>query len=257
MMGETLVELRQVSVGYGRKPLGQNLSLCLKRGDYMGLVGPNGTGKTTLLRCLIGELKPLAGEVIYAAGLHPGESRPRFGYMPQQQNAEQHFPVAVRDVVLMGRYPLMGRRIRANAEDWQAVDECLRRVGLEHLAHHYFYDLSGGQKQRVLLARALARDPDVLLLDEPTNGLDIVSLEDTQAIIDALHEEGLTVLMVSHQLEVVARHATTVGLLLRDEQGMRLRVGPTSEVVSSQSLSDLYKRKVRYDEVNQRIYVER
>jgi len=244
-MNATLVEFRRVRLGYGRHTVLSDLDLRLVRGDYLGLVGPNGAGKTTLLRALLGNLRALRGEILYPEG-----QRPRFGYVPQREGVDEAFPFSVEDVTLMGRYPRMGLVHRPTRSDRDFARHCLERVGMADHRHRSLGDLSGGQKQRVLMARALAGEPEVLLLDEPTTGMDLASEEDTLHLIGDLHEQGMTVVMVTHLLYLVANHARTVGILHHG-----LTVGPVEEVLDETRLSRLYGRPVRVTRVGRRRFV--
>lgn len=235
-MSAPLVEFRGVRLGYGRRTVLQGLDLRLGEGDYLGLVGPNGSGKTTLLRALIGNLPAQEGEILYRGG----RERLRFGYVPQREGVDEVFPLSVEDVVLMGRYPRVGLMRRPGRQDREYAAHCLERVGLASMRRRPFSDLSGGQKQRVLMARALAGEPEVLLLDEPTTGMDLASEEDTCSLVGELHRQGMTVVMVTHLLDLVAHHARSVGIL---HEG--LTVGPVEEVLTEERLSRLYGRPVR------------
>ncbi len=245
-MSLPLVEFRGVRLGYGRRTVLQGLDFRLQEGDYLGLVGPNGAGKTTLLRALLGNLPPREGEILYRGG----RERPRFGYVPQREGVDEIFPLSVEDVVLMGRYPRLGLGRRPARSDREFAVHCLERVGMADLRYRPLSDLSGGQKQRVLMARALAGEPEVLLLDEPTTGMDLASEEDTLRLVDDLHRQGMTVVMVTHRLYLVANHARTVGIL---HQG--LTVGPVAEVLDDRRLSALYGRPVRVSLVGGRRFV--
>ncbi len=245
-MSVPLVEFRGVRLGYGRHAVLQDLDFLLQEGDYLGLVGPNGAGKTTLLRALLGNLSAQQGRILYRGG---GE-RPRFGYVPQREGVDEVFPLSVEDVVLMGRYPRLGLGRRPTRADREFTAGCLERVGMADLRDRPLSDLSGGQKQRVLMARALAGEPEILVLDEPTTGMDLASEEDTLRLVDDLHRQGMTVVMVTHLLYLVANHARTVGIL---HQG--LTVGPVEEILDEQRLSELYGRPVRVTRVGRRRFV--
>jgi ABC-type Mn2+/Zn2+ transport system ATPase subunit len=226
-----LVRFDGVALGYGRRAILDDLTFEIARGDFLGLVGPNGSGKTTLLRALLGTLAPLRGGIEIAAGVG-------FGYVPQREQIESRFPLRVVDVVMMGRYHRIGLGRRPGRPDRDAALEALQRVGMAEMADRHIGGLSGGQKQRTLIARALVGDPTILVLDEPTNGLDLVATTQVLGLIRELHEQdGLTVLMVSHALNEVANYVDRIGLLVEG----RLRLGPVAEVLTEQSLSDLYR----------------
>lgn len=225
-----LVRFEQVSLGYGRRPLLGDLTFRVSAGDFLGLVGPNGSGKTTILRALLGTLPPLGGTI----GIAPEVS---FGYVPQREQIDSRYPLPVLDVVLMGRYHRVGLGRRPGRSDREAAMHALERVGMAEMAKRHIGGLSGGQAQRALLARALVGDPTVLVLDEPTSGLDLVATTQILGLIRELHEQDrLTVLMVSHALNEVANYVDQIGLLVHG----RLRLGPVDEVLTEHSLSDLY-----------------
>lgn len=234
-----MIRFKNVTLGYGRKVVLEKLEFELHRGDYLGLVGPNGAGKTTLLRALMGILPPLRGEIQHQEG-----RKPRLGYVPQRLGVDELFPLRAGDLVMMGRFPHLAPWKRPGADDKARVKACLERVGLGHAADESFRDLSGGQKQRVLMARALATEPDVLFLDEPTNGMDLSSEEDTMDLVADLHGEGLTVVLVTHLLSLVARHAKRVGILHGD-----LILGEADEILNGPRLSEIYQRPVEVREV--------
>jgi ABC-type Mn2+/Zn2+ transport system ATPase subunit len=194
---EVVVILRDVSLGYGGRPVLEHISLTIERGEFLALLGPNGAGKTTLLRGILGLLPPLAGTIAY--GIDRVASPP--GYVPQRESLDPIFPLTAFEVVLMGTYarlPLLravGRRERARAT------ACLDQVGLSAVGEQPFWALSGGQKQRVLIARALAVDPQILLLDEPTAGVDVAAEDAILDVISRLNRErALTVGLVCHHL---------------------------------------------------------
>lgn len=229
-----MIELRKVDVGYGRKVVLSGLDFELLEGDYLALVGPNGAGKSTLLKTMVGNLKPLSGQVLYRRKL-------RFGYVPQGGQLDPLYPLTVRDVVMMGRYRLLRRPTR---QDQNRVLECLEQVSMAELAHRSFRAISGGQRQRVLMARALATEPDVLILDEPTNGMDLASEQDTMRLISQFHERGLTVVLVTHMLSLVANHAARIGIL---HQGLTL--GSAAEMLTGERLSELFGRPIAVGQV--------
>lgn len=225
-----LISFSGVTLGYGRKTVLTNLTFQIPVGDFLGLVGPNGAGKTTILRAILGSLTPMHGSVTRADGL-------RFGYVPQRDNVDYHFPLKVVDVVLMGRYDRIGLARRANRHDRARALAALEHVGIEHLADEALSALSGGQRQRTLIARALVGEPNLLVLDEPTNGMDLVSTTQILGLVRELHErDGLTVLMVSHALNEVANYVRRIALVL--EGGFRL--GAANEIMTEETLSEMY-----------------
>ena len=225
-----LVGFDRVTLGYGRRPVLTDISFDIPEGDFLGLVGPNGSGKTTILRAILGTLAPMAGTVTRAPGL-------RFGYVPQRDQVDYGFPLKVLDVVLMGRYDRIGIGRRPAREDRAHAISALDHVGIVDLADRPLSALSGGQKQRTLIARALVGEPNVLVLDEPTTGMDLVATTQILGLVRELHErDRLTVLMVSHALNEVANYVDRIALV---NEG-RFRIGPIDEILGEQVLSDLY-----------------
>ena len=206
-----LLSFQGVSLGYGAHLVLHDLNFTIEEGQYLGLVGANGAGKSTLLKAIIGALSPLQGRIVYQG--QAKRSSLRLGYMPQQQTLPASFPLTVEQVALMGRYPQMGWRPFPRPSDRQAVRRALELVGIANLAPRPIEELSGGQWQRLLLARALTSEPQLLLLDEPTNGLDYPATLEFLALIDQLHAQGLTIILVTHQLEIVRRHTQKMGLI--------------------------------------------
>jgi ABC-type Mn2+/Zn2+ transport system ATPase subunit len=225
-----LVEFEQVSVGYGHRPILTGLNFAITEGDFLGMVGPNGSGKTTILRAILGTLEPLAGTVRRSAGL-------RFGYVPQRDQVDYGFPLTAVEVVLMGRYDRIGMGRRPTADDRARAVHALEQVGIGELAGKHLLDMSGGQRQRTLIARALVGEPNVLVLDEPTSGMDLVSTTQILAFVRDLHERsGLTVIMVSHALNEVANYVEQIALVVPDG----FRIGPVDEIMSESVLREVY-----------------
>jgi ABC-type Mn2+/Zn2+ transport system ATPase subunit len=226
---------RDSQLGYGRLALFRDLSFEITRGEILGIVGPNGCGKTTLLRTLLGLLEPLAGRVERAPGLS-------ISYVPQRERIERIIPVTVLEVVLMGPGARAPARQRLRNTDHEAAVRALALLGIESLAGKLFRTLSTGQQQRVLLARALATDPDVLVLDEPTAGMDVGS---EAAMVDFLRDVNrrrrVTILIVTHLLPIVLNLAGAIMLM-----GSRAILhGPVDEVLREDRLTALYGVPVR------------
>lgn len=201
------ISFDHVTFGYGATPVVRDVTLDIAAGELVCLIGPNGGGKTTLLRLVLGLLKPQAGSVT-VLGTSPEAARPRLGYVPQYSHFDAKFPVSVMDVVLMGR--LAGRWAGPfRGADRAAAREALEEVQLADLATRSFAALSGGQRQRVLIARALAGRPDVLLLDEPTSNVDALAEQKLYDLLTQLNRR-LTVVLVSHDLGVVSQLVSSV-----------------------------------------------
>lgn len=213
---DPLISVRDVSVSYGDVPVLDSVSIDVEPGAFLGLVGPNGSGKSTLLTLLLGLRRPDEGTVTLfgepAAEFDDGE---RIGYVAQDATeAGREMPITVREVVRTGRYPkrLVGR---FTAEDRGAVDEAMEQVGITGLADRRIGRLSGGQRQRVFIARALASGADLLALDEPTVGVDAGSREAFYELLHELNANGLTVVLIEHDIGVVTTYATKIACLNR------------------------------------------
>jgi ABC-type Mn2+/Zn2+ transport system ATPase subunit len=242
-----LVALEDVALGYGREALLRSVSIAVHAGDFLAVVGPNGGGKTTLLRTLLGVLPPLAGRRVQPGPL-------RVGYVPQRDHVDAYWPLTVAEVALMGRYRLVGVARRPGASDRAAVAHALDRAGIADLADRSFRTLSGGQRQRTLIARALAAEPELLALDEPTNGMDPGAELDAMDVLRALHRGGkLAVVMVSHRLESVANYADRLAFVDKEQQ--LFRVGALAEMLAPDALGALYGRKVTVREEGGRRFV--
>ena len=231
-----IVEFHDVSFSYGGAPVLEDVNLCLREGGYICIIGPNGGGKTTLLKLLLGLLEPTRGRV-EVFGRPPQQARRLIGYMPQHGHFDPLFPVTVMDVVLMGRLGARwwGRYSRADAD---AAHLALEEMDLDDLARRPFAALSGGQRQRVLIARALACDPKLLLMDEPTANLDPEAEDEFYKLMRRLNQR-LTVVIVSHDLGFVSQFVQSVVCVNR-----RVVEHPTSEIDSAH-LRELYGRDVR------------
>jgi zinc transport system ATP-binding protein len=235
-----VVELRGVSFAYNGAPVLEEVDLSIDSREWVCLVGPNGGGKTTLLKLILGLLEPTSGEV-RLFGQTPDRGRLRVGYMPQHLRFDPQFPMTVMDIVLMGR--LGGRGLGGllgwyGADDRRVALEALAEVGMESQARRAFADLSGGQRQRVLVARALACRPELLLLDEPTASVDARGEAQLLEILVELNKR-MTVVMVSHDLGFVLGMVRSVVCVNR-----RVVVHPTSEV-TGEMIRDIYGGDVR------------
>jgi len=193
-----LLSLEGVSHTYGEHAVLLDVDLDVHTGDVLGIVGPSGSGKTTLLRILLGALTPTTGRY---------ERRPnlRAGYVPQVETVNWQFPVTVAEVVLMAR--TTGRRWPwPSAAERREVAEVLDRLGIGTLGHRHIRELSGGQQQRVFIARALLGRPDVLFLDEPTSGVDVRTRHEVLHLLADLHDDGLAIVLSTHDLNGIAAH---------------------------------------------------
>ncbi len=210
-MRPPVIACDQLSVDLGGVRVLENVTLSVGEGDFLGLVGPNGGGKTTLLRVILGLENASAGSVRVFGGL-PGSFPGRIGYVPQRLFFDREFPISVRDLVLMGRLSKKKLFQHYNTLDRTRVDEAIHAAGLERLIERRIGDLSGGELQRALIARALAGEPELLLLDEPTASIDPQMKTTIYDLIEQL-KERLTIVLVTHDTALIGRYVTKVATL--------------------------------------------
>jgi zinc transport system ATP-binding protein len=208
-----VIAVQHVWAGYEREQVLEDINLSVYEGDFVGLIGPNGGGKTTLLRVLLGLLPPMRGEV-QIVGRPVKEGRRAIGYVPQVIAFDREFPISVWDVARMGRVGHRGLLKRYTAEDDAFVAEALRQVGLLDLRRRPIGELSGGQRQRAYIARALATQPEILLLDEPTSSVDPQVSNNIYELLRQLNDK-VTILLVSHDMGAISSYVKTVGCLNR------------------------------------------
>ena len=239
----SLIQLRDVAIGYGRHRILEHLSFEVERGDYLALVGSNGAGKTTLLRTMLGLLRPLGGRIEQPGGpVH-------FGYVPQLASLDDIFPLSALDVVLMGFYGRLGALKWPGRAEKTKAQAALEECGIGELGDRLLRELSGGQRQRALIARAIVSEPDILVLDEHTNNLDIAGERAIMELVDDLHaRHHLAVVMVTHSLPTVANHARHLGIL---REG-KFSFAPVDVVLQSDYLSEFYGMPMQVLEVDGR-----
>lgn len=210
--------MRDVVFGYGEEPVVHHVSLDVHKGEFLGITGPNGTAKTTVLKLLLGLLKPWSGAVELNKEAFGG-GKPVIGYVPQQASSfNAGFPSRVIELVRSGCHSRVGLFGRFGAEEERLVRDSLEQVGMWDLRRRRIGELSGGQKQRVCIARALVQCPDVLILDEPTTGMDIRSRTELYRLMrHQVRHHGVTVVMVTHGLEEAGRYLDRVVTLERLE----------------------------------------
>ena len=230
---ESVIELSGVDFGYTSTPVVEDISLRIDPGEYAAVVGPNGSGKSTLMKLMLGLLRPNEGVAkLFGEPSHKFDDGSRIGYVAQHASASKEMPITVREVVKMGRFPHVGFG-RLSDEDWDIVDRALGTVGMTAFTNRRVTQLSGGQRQRAFIARALASEADLLVLDEPTVGVDIESVEAFYDLLDSLNQDGITVLLIEHDLGAVTEHAERVICLNREIYFD----GPASEFVKSDALA--------------------
>ena len=201
-----LLTIKDLALGYDSRTIVKDLNFVVNEGDYLCIVGENGSGKTTLMKTLLSLQEPLRGQILIGDGLKKKE----IGYLPQQTIVQKDFPASVREIVLSGCEGSCGLRPFYNKKEKQLAETNIRRMGITELADRCYRDLSGGQQQRVLLARALCAAGKILLLDEPVAGLDPRVTAEMYELISGLNQDGVTVIMISHDIEEAVRRASHI-----------------------------------------------
>ena len=242
-----VIELENVWFAYNGSFVLEDVDLLVNERDFLSIVGPNAGGKTTILRLILGLIKPTRGSV-KVFGNSPVKARPRIGYMPQHTSLDPLFPVSVLDVVLMGRLGTGTHFGFHKNADREAAAQALKRVELYDIRHRPFSELSGGQSQRVLIARALVSGPELLLLDEPTANVDIAVETELYDLLDQLNKK-MTIVLVTHDLGFVSRYVKNVACVNRRVVGH-----PTCEI-SGEMINEIYGSDVhiiRHDAISEK-----
>lgn len=232
-----IVDLDGVTFSYGDTVAVSDVSLTVEEGDFLGLVGPNGSGKTTLLHLMLGLHEPDEGSVrLFGRPVEEFDDGGRIGYVSQKATSRGGaMPVTVRECVTMGRFAHAGSG-RLSAADHEAVADAIETVGIVDLADRLVSELSGGQKQRAYIARALASDADLLALDEPTVGVDAESRDAFYALLDELNDEGITIILIEHDIGVVTDRANRIACVNTE----LYHHGDTESFVESDALAEAY-----------------
>ena len=204
-----LITVKDLSLGYEKTVVASGINFTVNEGDYCCIVGENGSGKTTLMKTLLGLKAPISGQIIRGDGLERNE----IGYLPQQTEVQKDFPASVKEIVLSGCQGRCGRRPFYSKAEKALAAQQMERMGITLLASRCYSELSGGQQQRVLLARALCATRKVLLLDEPVSGLDPEATEHMYELIKQLNDEGVTIIMISHDITSVKKYASRILIL--------------------------------------------
>ena len=227
MTDDMLVRLDRVTCAYGHETVVRDVDLEVRAGQFTGVVGPSGSGKTTLLRAVTRTVRPVGGTVHRRPGL-------RVAFVPQVETVDWSFPVTVMECVLMAR---TDRRLPwPTREERRAAADVLSRLGIERFADRHIRALSGGQQQRAFLARALLGGPDLLLLDEPTSGVDVRTRHEVLHLLDELNQDGLAILLSTHDLNGIAAHLPHLVCLNREVIG----AGPPRDVLTPDVLERTY-----------------
>lgn len=198
--------VNKLCVGYDGKEILHDISFSVNAGDYLCIVGENGSGKSTLMKTILGLHEASSGEVIRADGLN----KDAIGYLPQQTVVQKDFPATVYEIALSGNQGHCGLRPFYSAQEKQNAMKNLERMGVDKLAKRSYRTLSGGQQQRVLLARALCATEKLLLLDEPVAALDPEATEQMYALLKSLNDDGITVIMISHDIKASLDYASHI-----------------------------------------------
>ena len=209
-----MVQISNVAAGYRDNIVLEDINLDIQKNDFIGLIGPNGGGKTTLLKTILGLIKPYRGN-IQIMGEPVEKGRGHIGYVPQFAEFDFDFPISVRDVVRMGRLSSRHLFRSYTKQDEVVAEECLASVDMLEHEKRGIRELSGGQRQRVYIARALATQPDLLLLDEPTVSVDYDSRTHIYELLHQINLQGVTILLISHDLNVISSYVKTIGCLNR------------------------------------------
>jgi len=244
------LKIDRVQFYYEARKVLDEISFEACEGEFIGLIGPNGSGKTTLLKIIDGILKPRVGSVYLdckrISELDPKELARELAMVPQ--TADLSFDLKVFDVVMMGRYPYLGRLSLEREVDEEKVRFWMRLTNTLHLAERSIKEVSGGERQRVLIARALAQEPRILLLDEPTSNLDVCYQIEIMNLLKELVEKlGLTIICAIHDLNLAARYSDKIILI----NGGRIKgIGRPIEVLTKENLRDVFKieAKIEYDQ---------
>lgn len=217
-----LITVREIQVEYEGHKVFSNLTFDVFEMDFICIVGPNGAGKSTLIKTLLGQIKPTKGEIIYH-----NLKRNFIGYMPQESKVDKYFPASVNEIVQSGTINRMKLRPFYCKNERKIVERCLKQLKIFDLKDKYFAELSGGQRQKVLLARSLAATNKLLILDEPSNNLDYKSKIELYDNLKLLNKEGVTILMVTHDLD----HKNLIGKKILALEGEGYFFGDTAEYV--------------------------
>jgi len=248
-----VLKVKDLVFAYSRVTILDRVSLELEKSEVLGVIGPNGTGKSTLIRCMNRVLNPQSGTItldgVDIRDMTRMEIARKLGYVPQ--NSKNSFPATVFDTILMGRRPHGGWK--SSSSDIKKALEVLKLVGLEDLAMRDFTELSGGQQQKVVLARALVQEAEVLLLDEPTSNLDVRQQLETMEIIRRLAKErGISAVMAVHDLNLAARYADRI-LMLKD--GCVFDAGEPFSVLTEENIRAVYGVETVVKEDDSRPYI--
>lgn len=235
-MTESVIEINNLSFKYDRPIILKDVTLDIKQGEFIGIVGPNGGGKSTLLKLILGLLKPVAGTV-KVMGKHPVKGRSQIGYVTQYVEFEKSFPITVLETVLMGRISSSSSLWSYSQQDVLLAEKALKETEIENLKARSLNTLSGGQLQRVLIARALIGDPSILILDEPTSNVDSRMEEDIFDLLKKLNQKS-TIIVVSHDIGFISGYVNRVACL------NQTLICHETAAISGKTIEELYGTEV-------------
>jgi zinc transport system ATP-binding protein len=241
-MNAKIIEFENISFSYGTQAVLDKITFSVNRNDFLGIIGPNGGGKTTLIKLMLGFLKPDSGKLkLFGKESITSKELQRIGYVPQRAtNFDQNFPATVFEVASMGRIAKAGLMRQLSAEDFTIAEKALDSVDMLKMRDKRVGDLSGGQQQRVFIARALAAQPEVLILDEPLAGVDMESQHKFYNLLKSLHDRlGLTIILVSHDIGMITKSVTKLACV-----NVNVSVHDTSKGLSEAAFACAYPGNV-------------
>lgn len=242
---KNIIRINNISYSFDKQQVLRDISFNVHQGDYLGIIGPNGGGKTTLVKIILGLLKPSVGTVeMFGEDIGKYKNWQKIGYIPQKAvNFEVNFPATVREVVSMGLFAKKGLLRFLDSDDQKKVTKVLKLVEMEEFDKRLIGDLSGGEQQRVFIAKALVTEPSLLILDEPTAGIDIKAQEKFYTLLKDLNKKlHITLIMISHEIDVIAHEATEFACI----NETLFYHGPPKEFFKEDFLSKLYGKGVRF-----------
>jgi len=255
----SFIHMRAVRVDLRNVTILREVNLTIERGEFCGVAGPNGSGKTTMIRILAGFVLPSRGEVcVLGKPLRDWNLtalRKRVGYLPQHLSFDEGVPISAMEIILMGRTGKRGMLRRLTGEDRELARSCAAELGINALLQRPVGSLSGGERQLVQLARALAQEPEILILDEPTSNLDPRAAAGFMDIVERLHaRRGLTVINVTHEIESLPPACSSVVLL---KEGRLIAAGKKEDLLVSGTISELYGFRLNVEQRNGHYHIYR
>jgi zinc transport system ATP-binding protein len=242
---KNIIEIRNLSFSYGENKVLDSINLDIHPGDYLGIIGPNGGGKTTLLKLILGLLTPSSGSIsLFNQSSADFQTRLKIGYVAQKStNFDMNFPITVKEVVSMGRVVHQGLFHGGSKKDNEIIDHALDQVNLTGFQNKLIGRLSGGEQQRVFIARALAQQPEIIFLDEPTSGVDTLSQKQFYKLLKKMNQElGITLVLVSHDVDVVTNEVTEVACINQN----LVYHGTPEGFIKEEHLGKLYNEGVKF-----------